>query len=161
MCLLNEGSGAPILQSLALALIRLTDGHFYRIDDNWERDKLKQLDGDYLEDRGRQFKALMKPITISTRLITENAYGIDLADQFQLESYFDSLKEIRALDHYVITDHCNPDQRHYFDNFVRPFDGRNPEFCLPSGILYEHRNAKEDEKETSTGRSGCRPSSES
>lgn len=123
MSLMAESRGSPVLQSLAMSLMRLTAGGRYRIEDDWSRAKLKGT--------------CMEPIPVSyeTRQIMEDVYQVNVVQQMALEEYFDSLTSVGPLIHPFLLELSNSDQIHYFDNYVRVFEGEYPDFCLPPGNL--------------------------
>lgn len=125
MSLMAESRGAPVLQELALALLRLTKGYHFMIPDSWESQKLKD--------------ASMEPIAVpfDARVVMEESFGVTVPEQVALEAYFRQLTSIGPLRHPILIDHSNADQLHYAEHYVREYDGHHPSFELPSGILSE------------------------
>lgn len=120
MSLLAESVGAPILQSLALALLRLTSEHYYRIDDWWTRQKMTGL------------SLAPMPVNMQTRLVMEEAYGVSVFDQFALEQHFDRLTDAKSpIDHPILLSYCSFEQIHYATHYVRVYCGTDPDFELP------------------------------
>jgi len=120
MSLMAESRGAPILQSMASMLLRMTDGHHFRIDDSWTRMKIK----------GASFDVL--PVSERVRDVMEEAHGYSWNEQLELESYFDSINSIQMLSHPILTSHASLDQLHYAVHYVKLFEGDRPTFELPS-----------------------------
>jgi len=127
MSVLAEGAGVPILQSMALAYIRLTEGSKVRLDrENWY--KMSVLD----------FTIQPKVVSMSSRMIMEKCYGVTVSEQHALERYFDQLDEIRPIFHPIVSDWITPEQRHYHDTYVfRNSVGNHPVFSLPRDKFIE------------------------
>jgi len=147
MSLLAESVGAPILQSFALALLRLTSTSHYRIDDWWVKQKMT---GSSLEPR---------PVVMQTRVVMEEAYGVSVFDQLALESYFDQLTDARSpIDHPIILSYCTDEQRHYAAHYVRVYCGTDPQFELPgcnfdiSSLLHASSKTKESNQSSQVRR---------
>lgn len=108
--ILAQYPGAPILQSLGLMILRVTDGHHWKLPTtmtNYDRKHFTTVHH-------------TKPVPFRTRLLMERVFGYSVAEQEQLEVYLDSLKTIQPLDHPVIDGHTSQEQRDYCQRFVGP-----------------------------------------
>lgn len=108
--MLYSFSGAPIIQSLALYLIRVTEGYKIKIPStwtNWERSKFSES--------GKE-----KYVKFNTRMLMERIFGYTVFEQRQIEEYFDSKNEISPIWHPLILDHFSVDQVDYYNRFVSP-----------------------------------------
>lgn len=140
LSLLAESRGVPILQSCAVAHIRLTHGSHYRIDDFWQRQKMKD--------------SLLTPLPITpqTRNLMHELHGFSVEEQMELERWFDSMTAISAFNHPLLISKLTSDQRHFYEFYVFDTDvGHEPPIPLPMNnypnILGEVFNAKTKGKE--------------
>lgn len=123
MSLMASARGCPILQSFALYLLRCTEGSHFRIDCYW----------------ARQFvlNANIQPseVTLGSRMVVENVYGIDIATQLYIEDHFDSLNVLCPIDDPIVMSLYDEDNHHCFDNYVREdVCGKYPTFLLPNQL---------------------------
>lgn len=120
MSLMCMAQGCPVLQSLAMYGLRVTQGR-YRIDDYWLRQQINKS-----RDR-------MTPIHIAeaTRLVMEKKYKITVHDQLLLEKYFDSLTSLVPLVDELLLPFLKDDQCHYFQHFVLHSQEQHPVLALP------------------------------
>lgn len=145
--LLAESRGSPILQSLALALVRLTEGSKVRLEDMWSKAKL--------------VNANLVPLVVSSasRDVMEQAYGVGWGDQLLLEQYFDGLNCIGPLCSPILLSLCTDEQVHYFNHYVRRDQGKYPVFELPASNfdlpLREQNYASKDEIASSCRQARC------
>lgn len=120
LSLLAESRGVPILQSMACAYIRLTQGSFYRIDDFWARQKMKNSNLNPL------------PVKMESRLLMERLHRFSVQEQLILEGYFDNLDDVGPIFHELLVERYTPEQILYWNFYVFDEDvGRNPYIPLP------------------------------
>jgi len=105
--LMYQYAGVPILQSLGECILRLTQGSRYK------------LDLSYYETKQFSTNVSVQEISMSTRTLMSEVYGYTIEDQLCLEKFYSSLSNLDDYFHPLIYDHCNLDQRHYYDNYVK------------------------------------------
>jgi hypothetical protein len=94
MSLLYEYSGAPLLQSYALFVLRNTQGYRAIFDNSNE----------YLREQNKLMFDIIKnnlpikKVGIRTRLLMEKLYNIPVEMQIKIENYFDNLKTYQTID---------------------------------------------------------------
>lgn len=106
--LLSQYAGAPIIQSLGLYLLRVTDGMHYKLPSYWTN----------YERAHFTTKFEIKPVGLATRLLMEEKFSYTIAEQKQLECYFDNCKDLEPIYSSVILSHCTYQQMDYYKRFV-------------------------------------------
>lgn len=91
MSLMAEARGCPVLQELAVSVMRLTSKFHWRIDDYWLRAMVANSDRTVLE------------VDFKSRVLVEKVYGILIEDQYSIESYFRSLTDLGELNHPILS----------------------------------------------------------
>ncbi len=108
--LVTQYRGVPILQSLGLAILRLTAGNRYKLDLSWFERKEFSTNVDPLE------------VNMSSRVLMSEVFGYSVEEQLCIENFYDTLPSLSDYFHPLIYDHCNDDQKHYFLNYVKYVD---------------------------------------
>lgn len=130
LSLLYQYPGCPILQSLALCMIRLTNHVKWVCDvtmDRYKRNILRQA---------VSHKQLpVRHVTMEARLFMFQIYGITVSDQLSLESYFYSYKAVQPIEHPVIYHYCSPVWFHYNLRYVSDLYGSDVINYEPLGAL--------------------------
>lgn len=108
LSLLYQYAGSPIIQSLALCIIRLTHGYAYKLPVHWTHWQKKTF-----SDKG-----VIKPVGFRTRMLMESQFGYSVSTQLSLEKYFDEMKQLAPINHPSITDHVTVEQKEYNYRFV-------------------------------------------
>jgi len=106
--------GCPIIQSLALAHIRLTMNIVpdFRVLDPWLRQHISLKLENITEERAR----VVQP---SARVLMQDVFHVSWDSQVQLEAYFDSLTEVQPLQHPAIYEMCSSVHFDYDRDYVR------------------------------------------
>lgn len=113
LCMLHQYAGVPVVQSLALYLLRATEGSkFIILQDSWSK-----------EFRHIDVNCTTKDVGIRTRLLVSEKFGFSVAEQEALERYLDGLIVLQQLWHPVIYDHATAEMRDAWDHYVRYIDG--------------------------------------
>jgi len=115
LSLLYQYPGCPVLQSFAVAVLRLTKEVLCVRDltlDAWHRDiQSTAIDRDY------RHLLHTRKVALSTRQVMADVFRISVIDQIILENYFTSLTKVEPLWHPVlltyIADVCFDFDRHY------------------------------------------------
>lgn len=123
MSLMASARGCPVLQSFALYILRCTQGSHFIIDCYW----------------ARQFvlSSNLSPVEVSmgSRLVVSEVYGIPIDVQFHLERYFDSLSVIAPISDEILLSYYGDDNFHAYSNYVRSdIEGKYPTFLLPNQL---------------------------
>lgn len=120
MSMLSSNAGAPVLQALAMFVLRVTpDVSYFKmmkiIDKShmsvWEKERMKLN----LSTRGRA-----KPVLMSSRLVVEDVFNLPVAVQVRCEEYLDSLEALQPLEMPWVLDYCAEEELHYWVNYVSP-----------------------------------------
>lgn len=128
---LHQYAGCPVVQNLAVAIIRLTQGSRFRIDT-----------GHTNVFWGRDFNPnpIAQEIGFNTRMLMERVFRITVSQQHYLEEYFDGLSEIAPLWHHVISYHTRRDWSEYYNRFVTHNHASNKyTLALVPGITHLER----------------------
>jgi hypothetical protein len=114
MSLLYEYPGCPVLQSLASAVIRLTNGYRAVLPVSNEYDRYHQKEMLLFM---RQFGLPTRDVPINTRLLVEKLYSIPVSVQIQWETYFDNLQELGPQFSTFLVDISPNDWKVYFQTY--------------------------------------------
>lgn len=119
LSLIYEYGGCPILRSLGLYGLRVTEG--YRANagstNEYQREQLRnQLN--YLKENGLP----IFDISDGSRYLVEELYGISVEIQLKFEQYLDSLNEVQPIDGSLVELLFHPDTRHYYYTYVHDVD---------------------------------------
>jgi len=144
LSIFHQYPGAPILQSMAMAYLRLTQMYRYKLDASWSNYERKI--------KGKLFQRPVTPKTVSihARELMATMFGYSVSDQLLLESYFDSLISIAPIWHPVIDDHVTTVMREFNDLYVTkggddfticPIDRLDASLNLQTRCLQEIRKA--------------------
>jgi len=104
--------GCPIIQSLGLYLLRSTCGVNAVIEvglDSYKRHIAECAANSFLP---------IRDVSISSRLLMNEVYGISVPEQLSLEKYFDSLNVVQPLSHPVIYAHCKTEWFDFNEQYV-------------------------------------------
>jgi hypothetical protein len=111
--MLYQYPGVPIVQNLAVAILRITGGVPIVIPSYWTHWQIKH---------GFSTNVASKTIDIRTRFLMERIFKYSLSEQFELERYFDSLSKVEPLFHPIVLDKCERDMLTYNQRFVHVLD---------------------------------------
>lgn len=119
LSLLYEYSGCPILQSLALYGLRVTEGYRARVGmvNEYQREKLASQ-----MKHMKEFGLPVRETPLATRQLMEDLYSVPVSMQLHIENYLDSLTELQPLDMRVLDNLFNDDQKHYWLTYVKAVD---------------------------------------
>lgn len=122
--LLYQYPGVPIIQSLALYLLRVTQGVKTRLPSEWTHWQRKQF----------SYHGVAKPVGMRTRMLMEEIFKYTVQEQEILEEYFDTKMDISPIDHFVILGHATEEQKHYCETYVMDYTvhGKYPIIRVPS-----------------------------
>jgi hypothetical protein len=120
--LLHSYAGVPIIQSLAKWILRVTEGHKPRKPSDWTHWYIRYRYSD---------KPVEKSIGKNTRELMERVYGFTTSEQLELEEYFDSLQEVKAINHPILWSKYTNDQKNYNDIYVMDTDTFHPSIRTP------------------------------
>jgi hypothetical protein len=102
LSLAYELPGCPVVRNLALAALRATEGVKPIYSDGrramsyWQ----EQVLGHPVMDLSDEIVArIQAPVSIAARHLVSERYGIDIAQQLRMESYLNSISEVRPLSH--------------------------------------------------------------
>jgi len=112
--------GCPILRSLALYGMRVTEGVMARFEGSvWWLEKMFRGFVNWEELSVNDFSALTdSPITIEARVKYERMFGYTVDEQLELEAYFDGLTEIVPLKHPLFDQHFGDEYSCVWHKFV-------------------------------------------
>jgi len=111
-----EYSGCPIIYKLARWLARVNGLRFdlsilkSRAWSNWDRDRFAEI---LTRDISQM---LVREPTVGSRLLMERVYGVTVAEQYQMEAYFDAQCGICPIDLPMLAHHLSPMAK---DNNIR------------------------------------------
>jgi len=105
---LYQYAGAPIIQSLANYILRVTKGSTYKIPVEWTFWQQKNIFSTNVK---------VKVVGIRTRMLVERVFGYSITEQLDLEEYFDNCTRIQPIPLDKVK--ATPDQVEYFRRFVR------------------------------------------
>jgi len=110
LSLLYQYRGNPILTSLALYGLRVTEGYRARapVMNEYQREEFARM----TEDIKKKGLPVIPP-PHNTRALVERLYGIDVHTQKQLEDYFNNLTTLTPLSHPAIINHSKKVWSHY------------------------------------------------
>ncbi len=111
LSLLYQYRGCPIIQSLALYGLRVTNGYRMIMPDTnmWEYEQLLQAANFY---KTHGFDPIITPF--ATRQIVHEKYGISIRIQLEIEKYLDGLNDVVPLHHPLIDMFVKDHHRDYF-----------------------------------------------
>lgn len=145
LSLIYSYPGCPILQSLGMYGLRMTEGLKYLIpsSNNLYDKEYMAMCMKYIKDHGL-------PITTTpdrTRLLVERLYGIPVATQLCVEAKLDSLTTLGELTFPELEEFFTEDQRKYYDLYSyrinKSFDLNLPRAKVPTQPLCFKRGQKE------------------
>jgi hypothetical protein len=112
LSLLYQYPGCPIIQNMALAYIRLTEG---------VKPVYEKLDEYHQQIQREALKAKLpiREIKPSTRELMEKVFKVRYFDQLIIERYFDSLETISIIPLSILGDYVNADQLEFGQYFIR------------------------------------------
>jgi len=117
MSVLAQYPGCPILQEMAVAYIRLTQGVTPKLDSSlsiFEREQqLAFMKGFIMEDR-------VRPVAMATRELVEELFGFSVQSQMLIEQYFRDTSAICPITHPFVYDRVTQVQYEYDARYVRP-----------------------------------------
>lgn len=132
LSLLYSYPGCPILQSLALYALRITEGMRYLVPSNfslYEKEEMRMC-LDYIKEHGLP----VRDVPERTRLLVEKLYGIPVSVQLSVELKLDTLTELVPLDFPELLPYCKPDQLHYYSLYC--YKIRSPiDLVLPRNLV--------------------------
>jgi len=110
MSLMYEYPGCPILQEMGYAYYRLTRGYRARMPsmNNYERTEHLEMMS-WIKEHGLP----CKEVPYKTRMLVESLYQIPITMQLEIEAYFNSLDEVKPINHPYILDLMDPIWKHY------------------------------------------------
>lgn len=124
----------PILSALAKRVLFLTRSHE---TENFVNKQGKFLYNQYdieimkmAELRNKQKKLIFADPGPKTRNLVEELYGITVAQQLEIENYFDSMMEIGPLDHQTILDIMPSEWKLFYEKYSA--------FASPNDAIYEY-----------------------
>lgn len=106
--LLSCYAGVPIVQSLALYLLRVTEGRKWR----------HSISTNHYERKFFTTEVAPRPVGLPTRLLMEKIFKYTYHEQLHLERYFDQKTDISPIVSDIIISHCHKDQLDYDRRFV-------------------------------------------
>jgi len=127
----HQYPGAPIIQSLAHAVLRNTRKvagmtkryvERARFIDSWHREKI-------LEAIRDEAKIVAIEVPVNTRLLAAELYGVSVEHQKILEVYYDSLADLNMYSHPIMDLYLQPAWVRYWDSYVLP---RQPDPMRPA-----------------------------
>jgi hypothetical protein len=120
-------AGVPIVQAMAVAIIRLTAGKRLRIPTDWNNYKR------------RWFTTHVQPkeIGLRTRFLMERVFDISMEDQRVIEEYFDRLNELKPIDCPAVLAHCTDVHFEYNRRFVSNLPLRGNVFAINQSEAYD------------------------
>jgi hypothetical protein len=125
MSLLALYPGCPIIQSVAVCYMRLTEGSRWRFggESFW-----------YVRTRAHMFGQGLnpRPVSPAARLLMQQVFGITERDQQSLERYFDSMSSISTIRHPVLARYCSTEAYQYNRQYVMRYGGDQ---ALPENAL--------------------------
>lgn len=135
---LYQYPGCPVVKAMAKHMLKMTEHVKVRFAfvNMYEREldlevREALLNSDFsTTDEVDRLMAL--PIGMGTRLLVERKYGLNVSLQKRLEDYFENLMEIKPLHCPELVDLVHPDQRDYWNRYVRTVDvdmGREYPIC--------------------------------
>lgn len=129
--------GCPILSSLALYGLRVTEGHHAR----FSQLSMFHYERMMLEFQKWQDKRPDMTVPLRTRFLMEQVYGISVSEQEQIEAYLDNLEEIQPLTPPCMNYHI-PDVyiENYNDYCRRVNVSDNNEVYYPTGFVVQSPN---------------------
>jgi len=104
--------GCPIIQSLGLYLLRATGGVHSVVEaglDSYKR---------FIAQCAARSNLPIREVSVSSRLLMNEVYGISVPEQLSLEKYFDGLKCVQPLSHPVIYAHCKNEWFEFDEQYV-------------------------------------------
>lgn len=123
MSILASNPGCPIVQDIALWILRLTPKDHYRIEDNWAKIKIEGC------------SLLPKPIQFESRLLMEEVFGYTVEEQLSIESYFKNKCDLAPIENHIIYHHISASALHYDLNYVFPSEQEDwPSLGLPFAL---------------------------
>ena len=114
--LLYQYAGCPIVQELAMCILRLTSGCRYLIPAEWSHWQRKNF----------KTTGVAKAIGYDSRLVMERCFGVTVSEQYELEKYFLNKPDISPIEHWALDRHFSIDVKDYYRRFVRNTTSRIP-----------------------------------
>lgn len=108
LSMLHQYPGAPIIQSMAQYIIRVTEGLRYKFPGEWTNWQKTHFRDD----------AVSKPVGFRTRMLMEKKFGYSVSEQMHLEAYFDGCDQIQPIVNSIIYSKATRDQKVYNERFV-------------------------------------------
>lgn len=143
LSMLYQYPGCPIVQEMALYILRVTAGIDVRpaiskIRDTYEREKLERMMRDY--PSWKDLVSLVQEPPMRTRLLMEQKFGVCVTFQLDTEAYFRCKNDLKPVELYWIRDVCHPDTASYFDRYVLELPLNVPfnKPFLPYAFLYPY-----------------------
>jgi len=112
--------GAPIIQSLGLCLLRLTEGISCVLDtsmSNYEKALYRVI-------IRCDIASVVREVPMSSREMMADVFGFSVLEQITLETYFMTLSKIEPLWHPIIEERIKPDWRRYNEVYVMGGGGK-------------------------------------
>lgn len=114
LSLLYEAPGCPVVKSLALFGLRVTEGTNPLWDPNdawWNDQVLMGL------NRKQTAQLICKPVTMESRGVVQENFGVSVDTQLRIERYLDSLSSIQPLRHECIEGLMHRDWLDYYQRY--------------------------------------------
>jgi len=109
--LVSQYSGVPIVQSLGLYILRVTNSFALKIPVKWTEWQTRHFT--------TEFK--VKEPGFKTRMLMERVYGVSVFAQYDIEKYFDEKNVISPISHALLDDLWTLEQKEYNLRFVRDY----------------------------------------
>lgn len=122
LSLIYQYPGCPVIQSIGLCYVRLTEGIKAVVD---EHDDAYHL---YIVRAALRHDYVYVPVSMSARLVMVEKFGVSIMDQLFLERYFDTMTVIEPIWHHVLYDYIPRVCFEFNDRYVHKGGSR---FVLP------------------------------
>jgi hypothetical protein len=127
----HQYAGCPVLQSFAHYVLRCTSGvNVGRIVKNmdwWERNQF-----DEVMKAGKIWKTV-RPVGSATRYLVSRRYGLSIADQMRIESYFDGCNELLPIPYHLFGSHYLQEWQVCYELYTSMFCESRPGVLVPVG----------------------------
>lgn len=115
--------GCPILNELSALGLRLTRG--VKLGKLFEKERNFYIREQMAMVPKDEADIPIRSVTIATRTLYHEVFGVSVEDQLQIEDYLKSIKVIQPLNHPSIIRNCHDDWTHYWNFYVvRPHSAK-------------------------------------